>query len=112
MEIRTVDEYIALFPEDIQDIMIQTRNAIHAVSPDLKEKISWGMPTFYKNGNIIHFAANKHHLGIYPGAEAMEAFKERLSEYKSSKGAVQFPYKKPVPYELIKEMVLFNLAKK
>lgn len=101
---KTIDEYISIQPENVQKILYQVRDVIHAVIPEAKEKISWGMPTFWKKQNIIHFAAHKNHMGLYPGPEAIEHFADRLTYYKSSKGAVQFPYSKSMPYELIAEI--------
>ena len=106
----TVDEYIAVYPDIRGEIMARLRDVIRAAAPEAKEKISWGMPTFHQKHNIIHFAAHKNHIGIYPGAEAMVSFAERLKDYKTSKGAIQLPLDKPIPYELITELVRFNLA--
>jgi len=88
-----IDAYIANQPENIQALLLQVRETIRAAAPDATEKISWRMPTFWQGRNLIHFAAQKNHLGIYPGAEAMQHFVPRLTEYKTSKGAIQFPYK-------------------
>lgn len=101
---KTIDEYISIQEEDIQQILHKVRDTIHAAIPEAEERISWSMPTFWKKQNIIHFSAHKNHLGVYPGSEAIEHFSEQLVEYKSSKGAVQFPYNKPIPYELIAEI--------
>lgn len=106
----TVDEYIAAYPDIRGEIMTRLRNVIRAAAPEATEKISWGMPTFHQKHNIIHFAAHKNHIGIYPGAQAMESFAERLKDYKTSKGALQLPLEKPIPYELVAELVKFNLA--
>jgi uncharacterized protein YdhG (YjbR/CyaY superfamily) len=88
-----IDEYIAKQPENLQVLLLGVRQAIRQALPDATEKISWSMPTFWRGHNLIHFAAQKNHLGVYPGAEAMEHFAPRLAGYKTSKGAVQFPYK-------------------
>lgn len=101
---KTIDEYISIQAEDIQQILHKVRDTIHAAITEAEERISWSMPTFWKKQNIIHFSAHKNHLGVYPGSEAIEHFSEQLVEYKSSKGAVQFPYNKPIPYELIAEI--------
>jgi len=101
---KTIDEYIAAQPENVQPFLIQVRNTIHDVLPDAQERISWSMPTYRDKHNIIHFAAFKNHIGLYPGDKAVENFLERLSEYKTSKGAVQFPYNKPLPLLLIAEI--------
>lgn len=105
----TIDEYIQQFPEDIQVVLLKLRQVIKKVAPEATEKISWDMPTFVLHGNLIHFACFKHHIGLYPGADAIVSFKERISEYKNSKGAVQFPLSKPLPVDLIRDIVLFNV---
>lgn len=101
---KTIDQYIAAQPENIQPLLNQVRDTIRAVLPGARERISWRMPTFWKKHNIIHFAAFKKHIGLYPGSEAIEHFSERLTEYKTSKGAVQLPYDKPLPLKLIAEI--------
>lgn len=111
-----IDEYIETFPEDIQDILKKMRKVIQEAAPEAEETISYGMPTFKLNGNLVHFAAYKNHIGFYPTPSGIEAFKEEISGYKSSKGAVQFPLDKPIPYDLVEKMVIFrvkeNLQKK
>jgi uncharacterized protein YdhG (YjbR/CyaY superfamily) len=87
------DEYIFNQPAYLQIPLLNVRQAIRQELPEATEKIAWQMPTFWQGRNLIHFAAQKNHLGIYPGAAAMEHFAPRLSEYKTSKGAIQFPYK-------------------
>jgi uncharacterized protein YdhG (YjbR/CyaY superfamily) len=89
-----VDEYIDAQPQSVRQILRRVRETIRAAMPeDAVEKISWQMPTFWRGQNLIHFAAQKNHLGVYPGAKAMEHFAPRLTGYKTSKGAVQFPYR-------------------
>ena len=105
----SLDEYIATFPKNVQEILKSLRQAIKETAPQAQETISWRMPTFKLNGNPLFFAAFKKHIGLYPGPEAIVAFKERLSVYKTSKGAIQFPIDKPLPLELIKEIVTFRL---
>lgn len=105
----SVAEYINGFKPEIRERMEKLREVILGCSPDIKEKISWGMATFVLKGNLVHFAAQARHIGFHPAPSAIEAFKDRLSEYKCSKGTVQFPYEKPMPYELIREMVLFRV---
>lgn len=115
-QFQSIDEYIATFPEDVQDILEKMRKVIHEATPDAEEAISYGMPTFKLNGNLVHFAAYKNHIGFYPTPSGIETFKEEISEYKSSKGAVQFPIDKPIPYDLVEKIVIFrvgeNLRKK
>lgn len=91
-ESSSINAYILEQPENIQALLTEVRQTIRAALPDAIEKISWQMPTFWHKRNLIHFAAQKNHLGIYPGAEAMEQFAPKLTGYKTSKGAVQFPY--------------------
>lgn len=104
----TVDEYIALFPPEARAVMEKARAAIREAAPDAAERIRWGMPTFYLNGNLVHFAAAQKHLGFYPGESGISAFAEKLGGYRFSKGAAQFPFDKPVPYELIAEITRFR----
>jgi len=100
----TIDAYIAEQSENSRPYLNQVREALRAALPDAQETISWRMPTFRKKKNIIHFAAFKNHIGIYPGAEAIEYFSQRLTEYKTSKGALQLPYGKVLPLDLIAEI--------
>lgn len=106
----TVEDYIARYEGDVRARMEGMRALIRGCSPDITEKISWGMPTFVLNGNLVHFSAQKRHLGFHPAPSAIEAFADRLSGYNYSKGTVQFPYDKPMPYELIRDMVLFRVC--
>lgn len=104
-----MDAYIAEWPPEIQDILVKTRELIHATVPGVTEHISWGMPTFKRQGkNLFHFAANKAHLGIYPGPEVIESLQTELAAYKTTKGAVQFLYKEEIPYALIQKIVLLS----
>jgi len=115
-QFKTIDEYIRTFPEDVQTILEKMRVTIREAAPEAKEAISYQVPTFRLNGNLVHFAAYKHHIGFYPTSSGIEAFKEELSPLKSAKGSMQFPIDKPVPYDLVKKIVLFrveeNLKKK
>jgi len=104
-----IDEYIALFPEEIQEILTKIRKIIKENAPEASEKISYQMPTFFLNGNLIHFAAFKHHIGLYPTPTGIDAFKEELSKYKGAKGSVQFPLDQPIPYDLIKRIVIYRV---
>ena len=105
----TIDEYIAQFTEDIQEILQQIRSVIKEAAPDATEKISYQMPTFFLKGNLVHFAAFKTHIGFYPVPSGIEKFKEELSQYKGGKGSVQFPLDKPMPLDLIRRIVLFRV---
>lgn len=106
---RNIDEYIAVCTPERQPKLMELRQLILTAEPKLKEKISWSMPTFYTDYNVIHFAAQKNHIGIYPGAEAIEVFAERLRGYKTSKGSIQIPYDRPFDTELIADLIRFNL---
>jgi uncharacterized protein YdhG (YjbR/CyaY superfamily) len=111
----TIDEYIATFPGEIQEILQKIRLTIHNAAPDAVEAISYQMPTFKLQGNLVHFAVHTHHIGFYPNPSAIVGFQDELKEYKQSKGAIQFPLDKPIPYDLISKIVEFrvkeNLAK-
>jgi uncharacterized protein YdhG (YjbR/CyaY superfamily) len=108
--VNTIDDYILQFSASVQTTLQQLRSVIKEAAPDADEKISWQMPTFVLHGNLVHFAAYKKHVGFYPGASGIEVFKSRLTEYKTSKGAVQFPIGKPIPYALISEIVRFRVS--
>jgi len=101
---KTIDAYIAAQPEDVRPLLNQVRDTLRAALPYAEERISWRMPTYWRKQNIIHFAAFKKHIGLYPGDKAVEHFSEKLTGYKTSKGAVQFPYNKPLPLPLIAEI--------
>ena len=105
----TIDEYIARFPTEVQEILNQLRKVIRAAAPDASEKFSWQMPTFFLYGNLVHFAAYSGHIGFYPTPSGISAFADRLSGYKFSKGTIQFPLSKPIPYDLIDEIVRFRV---
>ena len=107
---QSIDEYIATYPEDVQKILQEIRATIKACVPEAEEKISYQMPTFYLKGNLIHFAAFKNHIGLYPAPRGIEAFKDELSVYKGAKGSVQFPLEQPMPLELISRIVKFRVA--
>jgi AAA+ ATPase superfamily predicted ATPase/uncharacterized protein YdhG (YjbR/CyaY superfamily) len=109
-ENNTIDNYIAQFPEEVQVILKKVRVTIQENAPESTEKISYQMPTFWQGENLIHFAAMKKHLGIYPTSSGIEAFADKLQGYKTTKGAVQFPFDKPIPYDLIAEITRFRVA--
>jgi uncharacterized protein YdhG (YjbR/CyaY superfamily) len=111
----TIDEYIAGFPPDVQEILQKIRAIIRKAAPGAEETIKYQMPTFVLHGNLVHFAAFKNHIGFYPVPTGIEAFKRELSAYEGGKGSVQFPLDQPIPYGLIGKIVKFrvkeNLAK-
>lgn len=110
-----IDKYIANFPNEVQEILERIRATIREAAPDAEETISYQMPTFRLNGNLVHFAAYKKHIGFYPTPSGIEKFKKELAAYQSAKGSVQFPLDRPIPYELIGKIVAFrareNLAR-
>ena len=106
----TIDAYISRYDEDIQAILQEFRRVIKEAAPDATEKISYQMPTFYLNGNLVHFAVQKNHIGFYPAPSGVVAFKDELTDYKTSKGAIQFPMTKPIPYELVRKIVRFRVG--
>lgn len=113
---KTMDEYISAFPKNVQDVLRELRRVIRESAPQSEETISYGIPTFKLNGNLVHFAAFKNHIGFYPTPSAIVAFKKELSPYKQAKGSVQFPIGKPMPFDLVKKIVRYrvkeNLDKK
>ncbi len=103
-----IQEYIDGQDEAIRPRLTDIYRTIRTAIPEAEERISWGMPTFWKGRNIIHFAAAKRHIGIYPGPEAIEHFSDRLREYKTSKGAIQLPNAHRLPLDLIAEIARWN----
>jgi uncharacterized protein YdhG (YjbR/CyaY superfamily) len=104
-----IDAYIATFPESTQTILQKVRAVIHAAAPNATEAIKYGIPTFILNGNLVHFGGYKHHIGFYPAPTGIEAFKDELAIYGSSKGTIQFPIDKPIPFDLITRVVKFRV---
>ncbi len=106
----SIDDYIASFTPGTREILQTLREVIREAAPDATEKISYQMPTFALHGNLVHFAAYPNHVGFYPAPSGINAFQQELSNYKWSKGAVQFPIDKPLPYELIGKIVRYRVA--
>ncbi len=107
----TIREYIAKQDEEIKPRLVQIYETVRNAIPDAEERYSYGMPTFWKGHNIIHFATMKNHTGIYPGPEAIEAFSDKLGSYSTSKGAIQFPNDREIPLELIAEIATWCYLK-
>ena len=107
---QTIDEYISGFLEDVRQILTHIRTVIKESAPQATEIISYQMPTFFLNGNLVHFAAFPNHIGFYPTPSGIEAFKDEIARYKWSKGAVQFPLDEPMPFDLIRRIVQFRVA--
>jgi uncharacterized protein YdhG (YjbR/CyaY superfamily) len=105
----TIDEYIAIFPPDVQELLQQVRKTIKEAAPGAEETIKYQMPTFTLKGNLVHFGAFKKHIGFYPVPSGIEAFAEELAPYRTGKGSIQFPFDEPIPYDLITKVVKFRV---
>ena len=112
---KNIDEYIAACAPDIQEMLQKIRATIRKAAPDAVEKISYAMPCFAQQGNLVYFAAWKNHIGFYPSGSGIAQFEKELSAYEGAKGSVQFPFDQPIPYNLISQITKFrvkeNLAK-
>ncbi len=106
---RTVDEYLSALPKAARAAMTDLRETIRKTAPHAEEVISYNMPAFKSDGMLVWYAAFKKHIGLYPKASAIAAFKGELASYKTSKGAIQFPFEKPIPHALVKKIVKFRL---
>ena len=106
---KTIDEYIAGFPQEVQEILQKIRQTIRAAAPDAEEKISYQIPTFTLKGNLVHFGAFKKHIGFFPASSGVAKFKRELAEYKTSKGTIQFPLDEPIPFALISKITKFRV---
>jgi uncharacterized protein YdhG (YjbR/CyaY superfamily) len=106
----TIDEYIAVFPEEVRQRLETVRATIKAAVPEATEKISYQMPTFYLEGNLVHFAGYKGHIGFYPTPSGITGFEAELAPYKVAKGSAQFPHDQPLPLDLITRMVEYRVA--
>lgn len=111
LKCNTIDEYISSFPKNTQNILEEIRLTIRKAAPDAVEAISYAIPTFKLNGNLVHFAAFKNHIGFYPTPSGIEEFEKELSVYKQGKGSVQFPIDRPLPLELISKIVKYRVKK-
>jgi len=109
VKIQDIDEYIAGFESSTQAILRQLRETIRNIVPEAKETMSYQIPTFNLQGNLVHFAAFKNHIGFYPGSGAIEAFKDELTIYENAKGTVRFPIDKALPLALISKLVQYRV---
>jgi uncharacterized protein YdhG (YjbR/CyaY superfamily) len=107
-----IDDYIRQFPPETQSRLNEIRAAIRSAAPEATEKIAYQMPTFFLEGNLVHFAGYKNHIGFYPTPSGIAEFKEELDSYKNAKGSVQFPLDRPLPINLIKRIVKYRLEEK
>jgi uncharacterized protein YdhG (YjbR/CyaY superfamily) len=108
-EFKTVDEYIASFPENVQRILQEMRKVIRDAAPKAEEVISYKMPAFKLNGILVWFAAFKNHVGFFPKMSAIDAFKKELSGCEVSKGTIRFPLDKPIPFDLVRKIVKYRI---
>ncbi len=106
---KNIDEYIAACAPDIQEILQKIRATIRKAAPDAVEKISYAMPCFAQQGNLVYFAAWKNHIGFYPSGSGIAQFEKELSAYEGAKGSVQFPFDQPIPYNLISQITKFRV---
>lgn len=106
----TIDEYISTFPAGLQEILQELRRTIHDAAPEATEAISYQMPTFKLNGNLVHFAGYKNHIGLYPSPSGITAFEDELAPYRHAKGSVRFPLDQPIPYDLVRRIVEYRVA--
>ena len=104
-----IDEYVAGFPKEVQTILEKLRATVKKAAPEAKETINYAIPTFTLEGNLVHFAAFKNHIGFYPAPSGIEAFKKELSVYEGAKGSVQFPMDRPLPLSLVTRIVKFRV---
>ena len=109
-KINTIDDYISGFPTEIQKILEQIRATVKKAAPDSVEAIKYSMPTFILKGNLIHFAAYKNHIGLYPAPTGDETLTKELSVYKAEKSTLRFPINKPIPYDLIYRIVKLRIS--
>jgi len=106
---KDIDDYIDRFPAEVQQLLEKVRLTIRKAAPKAEETISYGMPAFRFERILVWFASYKHHIGFYPGASGIAAFKKELSVYKGAKGSVQFPIDKPLPLALVSRIVKFRV---
>lgn len=106
---KTVDQYLSAFPSSTKALLKKMRETVKEVAPQAEELISYNMPAFRWNGMLVWYAANKQHIGFYPTPSAIQTFAQELSQYKTSKGAIQFPIDKPIPTSVVKKIVKFRV---
>ena len=105
-----IDEYLLDFPENVREMLQQLRRTINAAAPEAEEAIGYGIPTFKLNGNLVHFAGYKNHIGFYPTPSGIEKFKQQLAPYKHAKGSIRFPLNQALPLDLIRQIVEFRVS--
>jgi uncharacterized protein YdhG (YjbR/CyaY superfamily) len=108
-KIQTIDEYIRCYPQDVQDKLKKIRGAIRKAAPRAKEIISYRMPAYKLNSNLVYFAAFKNHIGFFPTSGPIKKFKKELAQYKTNKGTIKFPLDKKIPLGLIIKITKFRV---
>jgi len=108
--VRSIDEYIRRFPKSTQKVLRQMRRTIQAAAPEAEETIKYGIPTFWLNGNLVHFGGFEHHVSFFPTSSPMKPFKAELTRYETSRGTIRFPVDKPLPLSLIRKIVRFRVG--
>jgi uncharacterized protein YdhG (YjbR/CyaY superfamily) len=109
MAAKNIHEYISEFPADVQEVLQKVRETIQGAAPDAEETINYHIPTYKLNGNLVHFAGYKKHIGFYPTPSGIVHFKDKLAAFESAKGSVKFPLDQPIPYDLIREITTFRV---
>lgn len=109
--VSTIDEYIAQFSPDERKQLKELRGIINKTAPLAEEKISWNMPTFFQNKNLVHFAMHKNHIGFHVGPTAVDKFESELVDFHYSKGTIRLPIDQPLPHKLIKDIVQFKVER-
>jgi uncharacterized protein YdhG (YjbR/CyaY superfamily) len=106
---KSIDEYIEHAQPSVRATLVRLREVIHEAAPAASEKISYGMPTFHLQGNLVHFAAYPKHIGFYPAPSGIDAFKSEIGQYKWAKGSVQFPLDQDMPFDLVARIIRFRV---
>ena len=107
---KTIDDYLATHPAEVQKILQKIRRLIAKTAPDATEAMAYGIPTFRRKTNLVHFAGFKTHIGFYPSPSGIAAFRDEIAKYKWAKGSVQFPLDQPIPYDLIEKIMRFRVG--
>ena len=110
--VKSIDEYIALYPKDVAQKLQTIREIVKKNAPNAQEVISYSMPAFKLNGQLLYFSAHTHHIGLYPYPSALKSFKKEGSKYKTGRGSIQFPFDQKLPIPLITKIVKYRVKEK
>ena len=108
-QFKSIDEYISAYPKAVALKLRTITEIVESKAPEAEKIISYGMPAFKLNGRLVYYAAFKNHIGLYPMASGVKAFKKELTKYKTATGSIQFPHDKPLPLALIKKIISFRV---